>query len=235
MFFLIFGFLSPGSYLIGGGPGDFFFLLVGKLFSSGAIPIATAFTEILENIIYSQFILVISRLVRKLCLFQNACHLISSVLADGIRYQPSLPLCCAVNIAPGWTKGMAEYILQVWRLSLLFGAIPTNLWTLSLLALLVFTLWNTSWGICGYFVDASAFCPFFYQNKRSYILYRSLLYQVLTEFGQTVFESGGILIPRVIFDARYNIWNSDFKDVSHGRLHKEERMAAPWPAGIWQC
>ena len=93
--------------------------------------------------------------------------------------------------------------IAVWRLSLLFGA-----WTLSAV---VFTLWNTVGDAGGYFVDGVSVLFPFLSNKLLVYSVPVLLYQLLTEFGADSFRRAAAFDPRVIFDARYNIWNSDFK------------------------
>ena len=56
----------------------------------------------------------------------------------------------------------------------------------------------------------------FLSNKLLVYSVPVLLYQVLTEFGADSFRRAAAFDPRVIFDARYNIWNSDFKMFTWG-------------------
>ena len=168
-------------------------------FSLAAIPYATAFTDELEYN-YAKYLIIRGNL--KSYVFSKMLVIfISSVLAMGFGIA-CFGICCAAGL-PWVNEGIGEYILQFggYRYFLAHGHY-----------LLWFLLYGIQWGIlAGILSMAAAFCSLFLPNKLLVYSVPVLLYQILTEFGADSFRRIAAFDPHVIFDARYNIWNSDIK------------------------
>ena len=149
---------------------------------------------------------------------------ISSVLAMGIGIT-CFAVCCAVSMR--WLdEGTGEYILQFggYRYFLEHGHY-----------LLWFLLYGIQWGmLAGILSMAATFCSLFLTNKMLVYSVPVLLYQILTEFGADSFRRAAAFDPRVIFDARYNIWNSDFKMFTWALAQGGAAWLLLGLAGIWQ-
>lgn len=88
--------------------------------------------------------------------------------------------------------------------------------------------------LAGILSMAAAFCSLFLSNKLLVYSVPVLLYQILTEFGADSFRRVAAFDPRVIFDARYNIWNSDIKMFTWALAQGGAAWLLLGLAGIWQ-
>lgn len=168
-------------------------------FSVAAIPYAAAFTDELEYH-YTKY-LVIRGNLESYVFSKMFVIFLSSVLTMGIGIT-CFSVCCLAGL-PWVDEGMMEYILQSGGYRYFLERGYYLFW---------FFLYGTQWGIlAGILSMAAAFCSLFLSNKLLVYSLPVLLYQMLTEFGADSFRKTAALDPHIIFDARYNIWNSDIK------------------------
>lgn len=171
-------------------------------FSLAAIPYAAIFTDELECN-YARY-LVIRGNLRNYVFSKMFVIFISSMLTMGIGIT-CFALCCSLGL-PWADEGVLEYIVPFggYRFFLANGRYP--IW---------FLLYGIQWGIlAGILSMAAAFCSLFLSNRLLVYSVPVLLYQILIEFGADSFRRISAFDPRVVFDARYNIWNSDIKMVT---------------------
>ena len=76
---------------------------------------------------------------------------------------------------------------------------------------MVLVLWDAVGDFCGDPLNGGSVFSLFWPNKLLVFSVPVLLYQILIEFGADSFRKIAALDPRVVFDARHNIWNSDWK------------------------
>ena len=111
-------------------------------------------------------------------------------------------MLCSLRL-PWVDEGMAEYISMFGGYRSFLDHGQYLLW---------FWFYGMQWGIfAGILSMAAAFFSLFWPNKLLVFSVPVLLYQILIEFGADSFRKIAALDPRVVFDARHNIWNSDWK------------------------
>ena len=168
-------------------------------FSLAAMPYAASFTDDLEYN-YAKY-LVIRGSYGKYVFSKMLVIFLSSMLAMGIGIT-CFSMLCSLGL-PWADEGMMEYILMYGGYRSFLGQGQYLLW---------FLLYGMQWGIfAGILSMAAAFLSLFWPNKLLVFSAPVLLYQILIEFGADSFRKISAFDPRVVFDARHNIWDSDLK------------------------
>lgn len=168
-------------------------------FSLATFSYGTAFVDELEYN-YANYLMIRGN-IRSYVFSKMLVIFISSMVAMGAGIT-FFSVLCSVNL-PWADEGILEYILEFGSYS--FCLVHENY-------LLWFLFYGTQWGIfAGILSMAAAFCSLFLSNKLLIYSVPVLLYQMLIELGADSFRSIAMFDPCIIFDARYNIWNSDIK------------------------